>query len=111
MSILDGLQKTEEEKVYEKILNNTPNIVEGEKNRCLSMFTDLWGNVETPRPLSSCQIILDKFGDEAYQLFDIHHKWQTFITSVDLTYEPLIPPYSYYINEDGTVTLSESPSS
>jgi hypothetical protein len=107
MSILNGINKSTEQKVYEDILLTTKNLVAGEKNRCLSMYNKLWGSQESPKEMSECQAILDLFGNDAYQIFDFHGKWQTFIASIDSTYVPILPPYDYTINEDGTVTLSE----
>jgi len=107
MSILDGLTKSIEQIRYEAILEKTPKIVQGEVGRCLSVFNDLWGSVGSPLPIEEVQAILDLFDKDAVQLFDIHSKWQTFIKSIDVDYETLIPPYAVTINEDGTVTLAE----
>jgi hypothetical protein len=111
MSILDGIQKTEAEKRFEQIMEATPKIVKGEKNRCVAMFNLLWGSESEPLPIETCQEIIDMFGNEAYQVFQIHQTWQEFIKTVDTEYVKLVSPYDVTVNADGTVTLSEKESS
>jgi hypothetical protein len=111
MSLLNGLNKSDAQIRYERILEKAPKVFQGEKNRCLSAFNDLWGSENNPLPIEEVQAVLNLFGSDAYQLFQIHQVWQQFIKTVDPTYEPLVPPYEYTINPDGTVTLSEESSS
>jgi len=106
MSIFD-ITKSNVDVRYDKIVEKSANNFKGEKARCLSAFNDLWGSEENPIAMEEAQAVLDKFGSETVQLFLTHSQWQTFIKSVDESYELLVPPYDYAINEDGTVTLSE----
>lgn len=65
-------------------------------------FKLIWNHPEiTP------QEIFDKFGESAIQLFQASAATQQYIQAVKPDYEPLVPPYNFEINEDGTVTVGE----
>jgi len=108
MSIFD-IEKSDVEKRYDNIISKSGNVFKGEKNRCICAFNDLWGynGIEgEPITIEEAQEVLDKFGTDASQLFQIHALWQQFIKSVDSSWVDLVPPYDFLINEDGTVVLS-----
>ena len=102
MSLFDGVEKSIAQKRYESIKEKAPNIKNGEINRCKAMFNELWEGLT----LEQSQAVLDLFGAEAYQLFQYHSAWQTFLKTVDETYEWLTPPYDVAV-VDGRVVLSE----
>lgn len=63
----------------------------------------LWGSDDP-------QAILDEFGTEAYQLFELSRGLQDFIQQADPDYEKLTPAkwgYSVTINDDGSVTVTK----
>jgi len=105
MSIFDPTDKTTAQIRFETIKERSGKLHQGEKNRCLAAFNDLWGSKETPISAEEAQAILDLFGNDAIQLFLIHKAWQDFIKAVDPSYEYLVPPYEMVYNEDGTVTV------
>ena len=107
MSIFDDTGKTPAQTRYETIKEKSRNLYQGEKNRCLASFIDLWGTTDNPVSMEEAQATLDLFEHDAYQLFVIHRAWQDFIKKVDVDYEYLTPPYEVTFNADGTVTLSE----
>lgn len=68
---------------------------------CKDTFDLLWSGTT----LEEAQGILNKFGNNAINLFIIHSLWQDFIYKADNSYIKLTPPYNYIVNNDGTVTL------
>jgi hypothetical protein len=104
MSIFDGVSKSKAQQRYESIKEKSPNVLNGEKNRCRAMFDELWSGLT----MAEAQEVLDLFGAEAMSLFSVHSAWQQFIKTVDPTYEPLVPPYDVSVVE-GRVILSEKP--
>lgn len=77
------------------------------KERTRTMFDLFWNNEKaTPMQMSAV------FGANAAILFQKLAIWQEAIKQIDDSYEVLEVPeqYTYTINEDGTVTISETES-
>jgi len=53
------------------------------------------------------QAVLDQFGTSAAQLFQASNAAQQLIKALDPSWEELVPPTEFTVNEDGTVTISE----
>ena len=107
MSIYDEVPKTEAQKVAEQIRENAKRLLQGEKNRCAAAFNMLWGSTESPRPIDEVRAIIEEIGHaDSIQSMIVHSKWQEFISVADPSYEKLVPPYDYVIDENG-ITLSE----
>lgn len=104
MGIFDGVEKSSAQKRYERIKENSPRLLAGEKARCTAMFNELWGGAT----LEEAQATLDLFGAEAFTLFQYHSAWQTFLQTIDPNYEWLTPPFKVDVVE-GRVVLSEIP--
>ncbi len=104
MGIFDGVEKSSAQKRYERIKENAPRLLAGEKARCTAMFNELWGGAT----LDEAQATLDLFGAEAFTLFQYHSAWQTFLQTVDPNYVWLTPPFKVDV-VDGRVVLSELP--
>ena len=102
MSIFNEIEKTKIEKRYELIKERSAKTLMGEKNRCKATFDLMWEDMS----LEEAQALLDMMGAEAVQAFQIHAKWQEFILSVDSSYVPLSPPFSYEL-VDNRIVLSE----
>lgn len=108
MSIYDPVPKTVAQQVAEEVRESSQKLLQGEKNRCLSAFTKVWGGFENPKPIEECQNIIDEIGHADFiQALQVHAKWQEFIYTADQTYVPLAPPYDIGIDEAGVVTLTE----
>lgn len=58
-------------------------------------------------PEVSPQEICDQFGANAYKIFQESAFWQAAIKQRDPSYEALVPPKEFVINNDGTVTITE----
>ncbi len=70
------------------------------KNQHYLMFQTIWNNHDfTPEE------ILAQFGTEAKELFVVSSLTQQLLQTIDPSYEPLVPPKSFIINSDGTVTI------
>lgn len=54
------------------------------------------------------QSIIDQFGTDAAELFDVSRKTQLFIKSIKPDYELLLPPLKVTANPDGTVTIGDA---
>jgi hypothetical protein len=67
---------------------------------CWRLF---WNN-----PDATPQQICDKFGKDAYKIFQTSSVIQTAIATLDNTFVPFVPPREFTINQDGTVTISET---
>lgn len=104
MSLFDGVTKSLAQQRYESIKEKAQKVLEGEKARCLAMFGELWNGLT----MEEAQAVLDLFGAEAFQLFQYHSAWQTFLKTVDPDYVWLVPPYKVDVVE-GRVVLSELP--
>jgi hypothetical protein len=66
------------------------------------LFNQLWKN-----PKASPQEILDEYGTEAAQLFSFSSQLQAMALGINPAYEPLVSPYEFTINSDGTVTVGD----
>ena len=64
------------------------------------MFDSIWTN-----SIASPQEVMDAFGVNAISLFVLSSQLQTTLLSIDDTYVPLVPPFEFVINADGTVTI------
>ena len=82
--------------------------IKSENTRCLSVMKDtarvvfqlLWHSTDkTP------QEVCDVMGTDAAKGFLAHAKLQELIYLIDPTWVPLVPPVSYTINQNGTVTI------
>ena len=104
MSIFDGVEKSKAQQRYESIKEKAPIVLQGERNRCKSMFDELWSGMT----MEEAQSVLDLFGAEALSLFQYHSAWQTFLQTVDPNYQWLNPPFNVDV-VDGRVVLSELP--
>ena len=61
----------------------------------------LWNN---PSGLTA-QEVLDEYGSDAAQFFIISQGIQTMLVQAMTGYVPIVPPFPYVINPDGTVTI------
>ena len=104
MGLFDGVEKSVAQQRYESIKVKAPNVKQGEISRCKAMFDELWSGLT----MEQAQEVLDLFGAEAYSLFQYHSAWQTFLQTIDPSYEWLTPPFKVDI-VDGRVVLSEIP--
>ena len=104
MSLFDGVSKSVSQARYESIKEKALNIKHGEVNRCKAMFDELWNGLT----MEEAQAVLDLFGAEAFQLFQYHSAWQTFLQTVDPNYEWLNPPFDVSVVE-GRVVLTAKP--
>ena len=66
------------------------------------LFQQLWKS-----PKVTPQEILDEYGTDAAQLFAFSAQLQALALGINPDYEPLVSPYEYIINPDGTVTVGE----
>jgi len=66
------------------------------------LFQQFWENRKV-----SPQEILDEYGTDAAQLFAYSSQLQALAKGINPDYEPLVPPYAFTINRDGTVTVGE----
>jgi hypothetical protein len=74
------------------------------KNSAKINFELFWFNPEkTP------QEICDMFGTDAVKAFQAHSKLQELIYFLDPSWEPLVPPYTYVSNQNGTITINVDP--
>jgi len=104
MSLFDGVEKSVVQTRYESIKEKAPRILEGEKGRCKAIFDELWQGLT----MEEAQAVLDLFGAEAFTLFQYHSAWQTFLQTVDPTYQWITPPFDITVVE-GRVVLSAKP--
>jgi len=51
------------------------------------------------------KLILQELWTEAYKWFDVSYKEQLALKELDPTWEFLVPPFPYKINEDWTVEI------
>ena len=61
----------------------------------------IWNNA---RGLTAQQLF-DDYGTAAADLFTFSSSIQAMLAQADPNYTPLVPPYPYTINPDGTVTV------
>jgi len=66
------------------------------------IFNMLWNN-----PKATPQEILDEYGTDAASLFSFSLQIQTMAKAIDPGYVPLVSPYEYTINRDGTITVGD----
>jgi len=81
------------------------------KHNCIGSFAQMWKKRDQRGQLvnktkEEAQAVLNDFGVDAAKAFQAHAKLQEIIALVDPSWVPLIPPYAYVVNNDGSVTLS-----
>jgi hypothetical protein len=81
------------------------------KRECRLQFENAWkkrdGNKLINKSPEEAQDFFDEFGVKAVLAFELHAKLQDLIYMTDNSWVPLVPPYEYTKNEDGTVTIIE----
>lgn len=110
MGILPDPIISQEEKV--KLLAKQLNVcvdrtILNAKQNTEEMFNRFWRSPScTPMEMS------EAYGTSAVDLFYKLEVWQIALMQIDPTYEPFVVPsgYTYVINEDGTVTITPTPS-
>jgi hypothetical protein len=110
-------EKTHEQKVQDRkdlLIHKNKKMYNRLKLSLAEIFRLTWpepvveyiDGVETVTPPDMTpQEIFDLFGADSYKMFELCSEIQTMLLSVDANYQPLVPPYEYTINEDGTVTV------
>jgi hypothetical protein len=73
------------------------------KQRHTAIYNKMWN----PPEGVTTQDVLDLFGTDAASLFVTSQTLQNLMESVDSTYERLIPPNTFVVNDDGTVTIGD----
>ena len=76
-------------------------------NTIIQRHNALWNMIWNNRLGFTPQQIFDQFGTEASELFVFSGQMQTMLVSINSEYVPLVPPYNYTINADGTVTVGD----
>lgn len=79
------------------------------KQECVTQFEIAWkkrvgGKIEN-KSAPEAQSFFDSYANKAVLAFDLHAKLQELIYLTDNTWVPLVPPYEYVKNTDGTVTI------
>lgn len=82
-----------------RILIVNSNCLSAMRASCRNVFDLCW----TENPQEVC----DQLGTDAVKAFEAHGKLQELIYLMDPTWQPLLPPYEYVKNEDGTITIGE----
>lgn len=81
------------------------------KQECKSQFELAWKKREGGKLVNKTQIeaqaFFDSYGVKAALAFELHSKLQELIYLTDNSWVPLVPPYEYVENQDGTVTIGE----
>jgi len=98
MSILDKKSTT----VEQSIRNLSGKMYNRLKAEHSTIFRMIWNNSEG----FSAQEILDDFGTDAAELFNLSSQMQIMLAQIDSSYVPLLPPNEFTIQEDGTVIIS-----
>jgi hypothetical protein len=73
------------------------------KQRHTVIYNKMWN----PPEGVTTQNVLDLFGTDAASLFVTSKTLQDLMESVDSTYERLVPPNAFVVNDDGTVTIGD----
>jgi hypothetical protein len=85
-----------------KIKQNNLELWKYIKDRHTAIFNMVWYDSQY-----SAKQIVDGFGTDGASLFQFSGDIQDLLYALDNTYEPLVPPKDYVVNEDGTVTVEE----
>lgn len=90
------------EKKKQFIVQNSDSAMQMLKNSVISSFNLVWFSEDaTP------QEMFDAFGTKARDLFNISYQAQLFLKAVDDSWEMLVPPKPYTINDNGSVTVND----
>ena len=68
-----------------------------------NVFEIMWNN-----PTLTPQQICDQMGTNATLAFEAHSKLQELIYLIDPSWEPLVPPFEYTKNQNGTITIGNA---
>lgn len=104
MGLLDKQEPTQEEKIFElrkNITTMSKKLYSKMNSQHMQIFQMIWGNQND----LTAQEIFDEYGTDAAQLFLFSQNIQNMLAQADPSYIPLVPPYPYTINGDGTVTV------
>ena len=104
MSIIDPNTEVEVADVVKKIKLSNLVLYKKILQAVNDGFSIIWGNKNF-----TAQEIFDAFGTEAKDLFILSSDLQTLLAKANPSFEPMIPPHPYTINQDGTVTVNETP--
>lgn len=104
MGIFDIQTKTESELAKEQVLAFKRQGVDSLNNLKYNM-TILFNMTWFPKDGVSVQKIWDEIGNDAADAINKSRATQLFIKSLDPSYEFLIPPYEYVVNQNGTLTV------
>jgi len=88
--------------VKDRIVANSTGMFRRMKQEHARIFNLLWNN-----PKATPQEILDQYGTDAAELFSFSLQIQTMAKAIDPGYVPLVSPYEYTINRDGTITVGD----
>lgn len=105
MSLLPKPEKTQQEKAAlaaQQLSDQVNGSLENLKVNIQASWNLFWNNPEV-----SAQEICDYYGNQAYKIFQESGFWQAAIKQRDPSYEELVPPKEFTINQDGTVTIIE----
>tara|TARA_R110000765_G_scaffold124675_1_gene222079 strand:+ start:163 stop:474 length:312 start_codon:yes stop_codon:yes gene_type:complete len=86
-----------------ELVSVSANLFHEIKQRHTAIYNKLWN----PPEGVTTQNVLDLFGTDAASLFVTSQTLQNLMESVDATYERLIPPNTFVVNDDGTVTIGD----
>jgi len=105
MGLLEKRDLTQAEKVTavrEQLVDVSTKLYQRMEKQHTYIFNQIWHNDEV-----SAQEVFDEYGNDAYQLFAFSQNIQTMLAQANPSYVPLVPPYDYTINPDGTVTVND----
>ena len=108
MGLLDTIQpaptKEELQKACAQYIRG--NTFMGVQNLC-QVFTDLWERLWSNPDGLTPQEVCDSLGKDASQLFQLAQEVQTMISALNPGAIPMVAPYKYTINPDGSVTIGD----
>jgi hypothetical protein len=107
MSIIEIVNESETQQdvavvVKKRIVDMSTAMFRRMKQEHARIFNMLWNN-----PKATPQEILDQYGVDAAALFSFSSEIQTMAKAIDPGYVPLVSPYEYTINPDGTITVGD----